>query len=310
MKVIRRTNINMTEWFDMEDYPRALSEKHKNFDPIKLAHDTERIVCNGELRKYTRFYVDEDAYGGIVTADATGCCLRCFFCWADKGRDYPELYGEFYTPEEVFKKLKDIADNRKINIIRLSGAEPTLCREHLFKFLSLIEETEYDFTLETNGILLSEEEYVKQLSQYKKPRVRVSLKAGTPDQFAKKTGATPESFELQFIAIRNLLKYDINFTLAAATDPRIMGLPERDSLLEKLEGIDHSLISMLDEEIFLPDNYSLKRIEEAGISTLSFSVPASVTKFLRRLPIKPVRWFMKRILYKYFNRTSNEKEFS
>ncbi|EMR74198.1 putative Fe-S oxidoreductase [Thaumarchaeota archaeon SCGC AB-539-E09] len=288
----------------MSDYPRAIAQDSKHFDPVKLALDTEDIVCKGDLRKYTNFYLDKKAYSGIATADAAGCCLRCFFCWADKSRDYPELHGEFYNPEEVLKKLIDIAEENNVKIMRLSGAEPTLCREHLFKFLSIVEETEYDFILETNGILLSDEEYVKQLSKYKKIKVRVSLKAGTPEQFAKKTGAISESFELPFLAVRNLRKYGVNFSLAAATDPRIMNLQERESLFRKLEEIDPELTENIDEEILLSYNISSERIKKSGMSNTALLIPNFFTYLLRRLPFKGVRIFIKNLLYRFIHRSN------
>jgi len=81
-----------------------LSRGFKPFDPLWLAKATEDIVCSGDARKYTAFYAT-GVYGGIATGYAVGCCFRCFFCWSDWSRDFPELYGEYYTCEEAYRIL-------------------------------------------------------------------------------------------------------------------------------------------------------------------------------------------------------------
>ncbi|MCP8312999.1 MAG: hypothetical protein H3Z53_01315, partial [archaeon] len=86
----------------MESYPRYVTKEFKPFDPFELAKRTEMIVCRkgpmGEERKYTSFYAT-GVYGGIATGYACGCCLRCVFCWVDWSRDFPERFGNFYSPE-------------------------------------------------------------------------------------------------------------------------------------------------------------------------------------------------------------------
>ena len=70
--------------------------------------------------------------------------------------------------------------------------------------------------LETNGILLAtDRDYVKDLSKFKKVHVRVSSKAGTPEDFTRKTGAKAEAFEIPFKAVRNLLDSGVSFHVAA-----------------------------------------------------------------------------------------------
>jgi uncharacterized Fe-S cluster-containing radical SAM superfamily protein len=292
----------------MENYPRYVTgRKFRNFNPLTLAEETRRVVSKGKLAKYTGFFVDED-YSGVVTGRLAGCCLRCAFCWADRSRDYPEDNGEFYSPKEAFMKMKGIAIKKGIRKMRLSGAEPTICKEHLLDFLGYVEDSEFSFILETNGILLSDEKYVKQISRFKKPTVRVSIKAANPRDFARITGALPESFELQFQAIRNLIKYHVKFIVAACSDPRIMGRKERNALIKKLEEIDPVLASDLDEETLLPSQASLERLRYAGFRTVAFgsltpSATRVATNFLRKVPSKRVRHLMKRLMYFFLSRT-------
>ncbi|GFO97023.1 radical SAM domain-containing protein, partial [groundwater metagenome] len=107
------------------------------FDPVELAELTRNIVCKNNQRKYYRFRSSR-FYGGISTADCVGCCLRCVFCWSWKMATRPQECGHFYSPEEVARKLIAIAKRKKLRQLRISGNEPTICREHLIRVLELI----------------------------------------------------------------------------------------------------------------------------------------------------------------------------
>ena len=230
--------------------------------------ETEKIVCRGNKRKYTAFYAT-GVYGGIATGYTCGCCLRCIFCWVDWSRDFPEKFGKFYSPAEAFKKLSEAAHKYGVRKLRISGAEPTLGRKHLLALLKFVEESEFGlFILETNGILFgADENYVKEISSFKKLHVRVSLKAGTPEAFMKRTGAKPESFELPFRAIRNLLNYGVSFHVAGMMDdPRIVNKQERAELAKKLAEIDSKLLATFEGEVVHPYEMTLARLKSAGLS--------------------------------------------
>lgn len=249
----------------MKIYPRLLTPNLQPFDPVWLARETEKLVYKGKERKYTDFYAT-GVYGGIATGYTCGCCLRCMFCWVDWSRDFPERHGRFYSPEEAFKKLSIAADKYETKKLRLSGAEPTLGKEHLLSILDLVEYSKYKlFILETNGILFGiDEKYVENISGFKKVHVRISLKAGTPMDYTRKTGATSESFEIPFQAIKNLIKHECSFHVAAmSADPRIMSSKERASLLSNLADIDENLLASLEEEIVDPYRTTLDRLKYA-----------------------------------------------
>jgi len=122
------------------------------FDPIKLAKETEKIVCKDDKRKYYRFR-PAPYYGGIATADCVGCNLHCIFCWAWNVVSAPAKMDTFYSPKEVVDKLTSIAKKKGLSQLRISGNEPTLCKNHLLKVLELIPSS-YRFILETNGLLI------------------------------------------------------------------------------------------------------------------------------------------------------------
>jgi uncharacterized Fe-S cluster-containing radical SAM superfamily protein len=250
-----------------QDYPRYLEPGFVPFDPLELARRTEEIVCRGDRRKYTKFY-SAGVYGGIATGYTCGCCLRCVFCWVNWSRDFPEKHGEFRSPAEAFDRLSRAARKRRVDKLRVSGAEPTLGKSHLLGLLERVEPSPFRlFILETNGILLgADRDYARRLARFQKVHTRISLKAGTPEAFAKKTGAVPESFELPFRAIENLMEVGASFHVAAMTaDPRIVTDRERKALLDRLSSIDRVLVANLEEEVVDPYHNALERLRHAGL---------------------------------------------
>lgn len=249
------------------DYVRYLKPGFAPFDPLELAEKTEKMICEGNRRKYTKFG-SQRFYGGIATGYTCGCCLRCIFCWANWGRDFPEKYGFFASPEEAFQKLVSAARKAGVYQLRLSGAEPTLCRSHLFELLALVEKSKFrTFILETNGILFgADAEYARQIARFKKVHTRIALKAGTPEAFTRKTGAIPESFELPFKGIANLLEAGGSVHIAAmSADSRFMSKEERQSLMDKLRSIHAGLVKNLEEEFVSPYHNARERLHYAGV---------------------------------------------
>jgi uncharacterized Fe-S cluster-containing radical SAM superfamily protein len=250
-----------------ETYQRYLEPGFTAFDPLELAKQTERIVCRGDSRKYTKFYC-AGVYKGIATGYTCGCCLRCIFCWVNWSRDFPEKYGTFSSPTEAFENLSRVARKAQISQLRVSGAEPTLGKTHLLALLEKVEASAFRlFILETNGILIgADPDYAKQIARFKKVHTRVSLKAGTPEAFTTKTGAKPESFNLPFQGIVNLLEAGASFHVAAmSADTRIMTKQEREGLLSRLASIHPALVDNLEEEVVDPYHTTLERLRHAGV---------------------------------------------
>ncbi len=250
-----------------DTYQRYLEPGFIPFDPLELAKQTESIVCRGDRRKYTKFTCTR-MYGGVVTGYTCGCCLRCIFCWVHWCRDFPEKYGRFYSSAEAFQQLNRAALKARVSQLRLSGAEPTLGKAHL---LSILEKVEYSpfrlFILETNGILIgADPDYAQQIARFKKVHTRVSLKAGTPEAFERKTGAIADSFELPFKGIKNLIKARASFHVAAmSADSRIVDKHEHQSLLDRLASINPMLVGNLEEEVVSPYHNTLERLKHAGM---------------------------------------------
>ncbi len=250
----------------LKGYPRYLEPGFKPFDPLELAKQTEKIVCDGDRCKYTKISCPR-MYGGIATGYACGCCLRCIFCWVHRSRDFPEKYGSFKSPDEVFDELSQMARRKKVDQLRISGAEPTLGKLHLLGLLEHVERSPFRlFILETNGVLIgADSEYAREIARFKKVHTRVALKAGTPEAFTKKTGAKQEFFELPFQAIENLLRAEASFHVAAmSADSRFVTEEERKALFERLMAIHPDLMRNLEEEIVTPYPAARERLRHAG----------------------------------------------
>lgn len=260
---------------------RFLSPGALPFNPLALAVKTERIITrkgeHGLERKYTDFYA-APVYRGIATGYAAGCCLRCFYCWANWSRDFPERHGKFYSPEETAHNLFSAAEQGiispgwerfkglTIEKLRLSGCEPTLGKEHLLDLLEYVMQSKYPlFILETNGIVLgSDPDYVQKLAPFsKKVYVRVSFKAGTPEGFEMRTGAVGKYYELPFKALKSLLDNGVYAKAAAMTDSRVMPKEEREILLHKLDEIDpqSDYFHTLEEEEIGPYDTTINRMK-------------------------------------------------
>ncbi|MFW9830445.1 MAG: radical SAM protein [Candidatus Thorarchaeota archaeon] len=264
---------DLSHFIIMEPYPRMLTPSSTSFDPLELAKATQAMICRvaDGARKYTSVYV-AGVYGGIATAYAVGCPLRCIFCWVDDSRDYPERRGRFYTPAALVTALWNLVRKGNIRKARISGAEPTLCKAHLLAVLPLIEESGFtSFMLETNGILFGTDPgYVQQVAQFEKVHVRLSLKAATPEGFQQRTGAQGVAVELPFKAVQYLLEAEASFHVAAMTDPRLMSQAERMLLIRRLNEIDVGLAENLEEEQCDPYKATIKRLNAAGVDTRTF----------------------------------------
>lgn len=256
-----------------EKFPRLVTPSTPPYDTLELVKALRNTVCRSQdaARKYTNVYV-AGVYGGIATAYAVGCPLRCIFCWVDDSREYPKQRGRFYQPGTLVDALLRSAQRKGIRKARISGAEPSLCKEHLLQVLPLIEDSPFEiFMLETNGILFgADADYVRNVAPFNKVRVRISLKAATPEGFQQRTGALGEHYLLPFKAIEYLKEADVRFHVAAMTDSRLMPPDERQLLIKKLDEIDPVLTANLEEEVCDPYPSTSRRLSAAGVDVQAF----------------------------------------
>ncbi len=217
----------------------------------------------GEKRKYYRFR-DTNFYGGIATADCVGCNLNCHFCWSNKPRKQPSQIGEFYNPKKVAERLIDIAKENDYRKVRVSGNEPTISKNHLISLVEHLEETDFMFILETNGILLGNDpKYVDELKNFENIHVRVSLKGYDKKQFSKLTDGSPKGFELQIKALKNLIDMNISCNPAVLKD--FATKEKLTKIRKKLRNIDISLMRNLEFEKLKLYPHVKKQLQKADI---------------------------------------------
>ena len=227
------------------------------YNPFKLSKKVENTVCKGNKRKYYRFRATR-FYGGIATADAVGCNLRCKFCWSGSSVWNAKNTGEFYTPEEVADKLHSIARNKGFTKVRVSGGEPTIGRKHL---VELLENTPKNllFILETNGLLLGvSRSYVQELTRFSNLHVRVCLKGCDEEEFRLLTGAE-KGFEYQIKALEYLRDERLSFNIALVSTQK-----DKNRLFKRLIEMGLGCIMIEEEEIKLYPSVR-KRLEREGI---------------------------------------------
>ncbi|RLF47196.1 MAG: molybdenum cofactor biosynthesis protein MoaA [Thermoplasmata archaeon] len=231
------------------------------FGPIELTEKIEKLVCKGRSRKYYRFRPAR-FYGGIASADCVGCNLRCVFCWSnDAARD--GKIGRFFDGEEVAGKLTEIARRHNFTKVRITGNEPTLCKEHLLDVLHHLPD-DLHFILETNGIALGYDiGFVSELSNFDNLHIRVSLKGCDEAEFSKLTGANPEAFELQLKGLENCVKHNISCHAALLYD--LIDKRKIPRLKERLRGIKIGLERIEFEYLMLYPHVE-ERLREASFS--------------------------------------------
>lgn len=227
------------------------------YDPIELSKITEKLVTKDKLKKYYRFRPTR-FYGGIATADTVGCNLRCKFCWSVNSVWKAKNTGEFYSPEEVASTLNILAKKKGYRLVRVSGGEPTIGKNHLIKLLKNID-TSLLFILETNGILLGEDKkYIDQLSQFHNLHFRVCLKGSNSKEFSFLTGAKI-GFNYQLKSLEILRDKGLNFNIA------IVSLKNnKKEIYEKLKKMGLDKIMIEEEEIKLYPQVQM-RLKKDGI---------------------------------------------
>jgi uncharacterized Fe-S cluster-containing radical SAM superfamily protein len=242
-----------------------LDEVPTCYDPTELTEEINRIVLHNGQRKYYRLARAGRWYGGIATADCCGCNLRCHFCWSGKPRDNVNSIGEFHGAFEVAQALLITAEKHRYGLVRISGNEPTLGRNHLLQVIHAVEAAGLAFILETNGLLL-DLSLAKSLSAHSNLHVRVSLKGTDPGEFTRLTGACPEYFNDQLKALENLLVSGVSCHPAVMVS---FSPPEKiKHLRETLQMIHPDLERDLEEETVILYPHVVKRLKAAGLNPL------------------------------------------
>ena len=182
------------------------------YDPIKIASSIERVVVDGNRRKYAHPGKNLRFYGGVTSAVEVGCNLMgCKFCFSDQPVRKPGRVGKFYTPQEIFDALTAAAKRHGNTLISASASEGTLGRQHLIELLALVDESPFTYVLESNGMLLGNDPgYAQEIAQFRSVHCRISIKGCNEDEYTRITGAIPESYALPYRALEHLMDADVS----------------------------------------------------------------------------------------------------
>ena len=235
----------------------------RGYDPIALAVATEKVVIAGNRRKYANLARPLRFYGGTSSATEVGCNLRCKFCFSDRPVRKPGTTGKFYTPQQVFDALDASAKKHGHKLISASASEGTLGRQHLFELLELVDQSEYVYVLETNGMTLSDAEFAQQLARFSSLHVRVSIKGTNPDEYARLTGAIPSSYELPYRALKHLI--DARVSCNACLSLSFSSESGLDQAKARLAAVHPGLLISLEEEFITLFPKVAKRLREEGL---------------------------------------------
>jgi uncharacterized Fe-S cluster-containing radical SAM superfamily protein len=174
---------------------------------------------------------------------------------------------------DVARRLSSIARKKGFRQVRISGNEPTLCREHL---LGVLAELPGDlvFILETNGILLGHDRsYAEELARFPNVTARVSRKGTSEEEFSRLTGAVPGGFALQLRAVENLYRCGIQVGAAAM----VSFSPPEDvrALRRRLAKIAPALANLEVEELVLYGDVE-ERLRKAGLTARAAHHPRKI----------------------------------
>ena len=249
------------------------------YDSVQRHLVIEKLVTHigpeGQEKKYYRIRPAR-WYGGIVTADCVGCGLLCKFCWVSNAvMFHPADIGKFYTPKKVAESLIHLAEKCGLDLLRISGGEPTLGKLHLLQLLDNLQGKGYRLILETNGIPIAyDESYATNLSKYSFVHVRVSLKGCNETEFATLTNSSPNGFKLQLKALQNLIDADVS------CHPSVMvsfSLRESlQSLIQRLKQISSNLAREVEIEELILYPHVIKRIQKNKLKYYTAYSPKEV----------------------------------
>jgi uncharacterized Fe-S cluster-containing radical SAM superfamily protein len=189
----------------------------------------------------------------------------------------PDKVGRFYTPRNIAGSLVSLAEKRNLNLLRISGGEPTIGKPHLLKLLDALQGKGHRFILETNGIPIAyDKSYAASLSKYGFVHVRVSLKGCCEEEFTMLTGAKPEGFTLQLKALQNLVDAGIS------CHPSVMAsFSQRKSLqtlVQRLKQISSGLAEELEIEELILYPHVVKKMEKYKLKYYKAHQPERVPR--------------------------------
>ncbi len=206
-------------------------DKHLNYiDSHKLMYHPERITAWLDGSNIYPLYVE--------IGPANRCNYRCSFC----ALDYTGYNGKFVDTGRLRKALCEMADCG-VKSSMFAGAGEPLLHPDICDLVAYARKVGIDVSITTNGSLLTAQMSQKLLQHL--AWLRISLNAGSPENYAKIHGCTGDNFE---IVLQNLsdavsLKNEYHLPLTIGVQCLILGenvaeIPDLASRLKKT-GVDY-----------------------------------------------------------------------
>ena len=157
----------------------------------------------------------------------------------------------------MFDGLEKNARKYGHKLISASASEGTIGREHLLQLLDIVEQSEFIYILETNGMTLGADPALcEQLARYRRLHVRVSIKGASPEEYHE-LRCSPDSYWLPYRAMKNLIDAGVscNACLMASftTDEGIENVKRELAKIHpgilKCRGRDHHALSEVAERL-------------------------------------------------------------
>lgn len=210
------------------------------------------------------------ACGDAPTLFLPGCNLACVHCWAGTDRETPGTAGGWMSWSAMRATLRRFRARNRLGVptdrVRLSGGEPVLS-ERFFDLLEGLLRLPGQVYVETNGTWLGRHSGTLARLASLRGRVflKVSLKAGTAEQFERLTGTSADAWEAAWDCVAGLHRLGIPFDCNALTGaPELFTTAERRALLERLRGIAPELAGRLEEETLTRYPATVRRMAAAA----------------------------------------------
>jgi len=163
---------------------------------------------------------DPRNYNKVFAIQVSGCTFECNFCYVppEINKANPVL-GKFFSPKEIIDYFLSAKSKSKepMNVIRITGGEPTLIPEIIIDIYNEIEKRKLelylwiDTNLSMTKYIENVESDLKNIIQKRNVGVVGCFKGVCKEDFSILTGAEPRFYENQFETAKLLLDWKTDF---------------------------------------------------------------------------------------------------
>jgi len=162
---------------------------------------------------------DPRNYNKVFTIQVSGCTFGCNYCYVppEINAADPKL-GKFFSAKEILEYffLAKSKTKEPMNIVRISGGEPTIIPEIILDIYSEIEKIKgiylwIDTNLSTTKYLEKLESDLKDIMKKRNVGVVGCFKGVSKEDFALLTGVKQEFYEKQFETAKLFLNWKTDF---------------------------------------------------------------------------------------------------